>query len=219
MSSLSDSSADARLSGFYRVLASFYKEKAAVDGHLMLGRVAEELSRVASSHLGRPQQCLLPVVRLLGRLEQNSGSLLGRFVELAGELPWLQNPSYLNVFSRELQNDYGYIRLLGPTDEAIAYSGDVAVSLGVWRAGLCYPPHLHPAEEVYHVLAGQVGIAGADDVYRELFPGVGEDVAHNESGIPHALRVGPPDADPELASPCVLLWSWTGRIDECSVLL
>ncbi len=209
------------LRGFIHDLRRFYAERA-LDGPAMFATVAEELSTVLEGPVGSPSPDPLPVAGLLERLETDGepDSLLTRFLDLAPHLPWTQTRAYLDTLPPEFVRNYGYVRLVGPAEGAVLHSDRVAVGVGVWGAGLHYPRHAHPAEEAYHVLAGDVGFRGADGTRVELVPvspgdSPGE-FAHNAPDEPHELwfggRSGVPEPDPDLDPPCVLLWAWTGEI-------
>ena len=209
------------LARLYSDLAQFYAvrtEQADRPGERapkMLAQVAEELAQVATGTIAAPEPAPLPVTRLLALLDQNLAPVLGSFLGLADSLPWTQTRVYLDALPAEFIRNYGYVRLVGPGDGAVVRSERVAVGIGVWGAGLYYPRHAHPAEEAYHVLAGEVGFRGADGVRRELRPGPRGDMAdcaHNAPDEPHELWFGTPGADPHRDPPCVLLWAWVGEI-------
>lgn len=77
------------------------------------------------------------------------------------------------------------------------------VAIGVILLGpnLDYPSHVHPADEVYHVLSGNAGWWMTGLPWRDLPAGT---CIHHPSGIEHAMRMG--DA------PLLALYSWTGDI-------
>ncbi|MBC8365473.1 MAG: hypothetical protein H8E59_10775 [Actinobacteria bacterium] len=178
----------------------------------MLGCVAEELARIVEGELPVPESDPLPVTSLLERIDAGGDPVLGSFMELAPALPWTQTRVYLDALPAEFIRNYGYVRLVGSTEGAVVRSDRVAVGVGVWGAGLHYPRHAHPAEEAYHVLAGEVGFAGADGIRMELSPGSPGDFAHNAPDEPHEIWFGGPGANPDQAPPCVLLWAWIGEI-------
>ena len=123
------------------------------------------------------------MVRLLEGVDPGSDGLLAAFLSVAPDLPWTQTRAYVDSVPAEFLDNYGYVRLVGSA--GVVHSERASIGIGVWGAGLRYPPHVHPAEETYHVLAGDVEFRGADGVYRALGPG---DVAHNGPSEPHELR-------------------------------
>ena len=197
------------LRGLFSALARFYDEQATHEGPAMLAQVAEELARVAVGDITVPEPAPLPATQLIERLDPGAAPVLGRFLGLADALAWTQTAAYAAPLSSHFLDNYGYVRLVGPTATASVSSTRVAVGVGVWGSGLYYPRHGHPSEEAYHVLAGDVGFSGADGVRRELHPG---DCAHNGPDEPHELWFGAPGEDPDRSPPCVLLWAWVGEI-------
>ena len=198
-----------QLGSLFSALERFYDEQAAQAGPAMLAQVAGELGRVTAGDITVPEPAPLPATQLLERLDPGADPVLGEFLGLAGALTWTQTAAYAETLSSHFLDNYGYVRLVGPTAAALVSSTRVAVGVGVWGSGLYYPRHAHPSEEAYHVLAGDVGFSGADGVRRELHPG---DCAHNGPDEPHELWVGPPGEDPDRSPPCVLLWAWVGEI-------
>ena len=197
------------LRGLFSALARFYDEQATHAGPAMLAQVAEELARVAVGDITVPEPAPLPATQLIERLDPGADPVLGGFLGLADGLAWTQTAAYAETLSSHFLDNYGYVRLVGPIATALVSSTRVAVGVGVWGSGLYYPRHTHPAEEAYHVLAGDVGFSGADGVRRELHPG---DCAHNAPYEPHELWFGAPGEDPDRSPPCVLLWAWVGEI-------
>ena len=197
------------LRGLFSALARFYDEQATHEGPAMLAQVAEELARVAVGDITVPEPAPLPATQLIERLDPGADPVLGRFLGLADALAWTQTAAYAETLSSHFLDNYGYVRLVGPTATALVSSTRVAVGVGVWGSGLYYPRHTHPAEEAYQVLAGDVGFSGADGVRRELHPG---DCAHNAPDEPHELWFGAPGEDPDRSPPCVLSWAWVGEI-------
>ena len=188
------------LAELLHALAHFYEARAGTDEIPMLDTVAEVLFGITEGESPiAPEPGPLPVVRLLEGVDPGSDGLLAAFLSVALDLPWTQTRAYVDSLPAEFLDNYGYVRLVGSA--AVVHSERASIGIGVWGAGLRYPPHVHPAEETYHVLAGDVEFRGADGVYRALGPG---DVAHNGPSEPHELRFGD--------RTCVVAWAWTGEI-------
>jgi hypothetical protein len=65
---------------------------------------------------------------------------------------WRQNPNYSAAnMGAAFMAGYGYVEFAGPKD-ALFHAPDIRVGLLVLGAGLHYPLHAHPAEEIYHPL-------------------------------------------------------------------
>lgn len=65
---------------------------------------------------------------------------------------WQQTYTEAEV-GRDFLNRYGWFELLGPTGHF--HSDTARAYIAWWGAGLHYPMHLHEAEELYYVLAGE----------------------------------------------------------------
>lgn len=78
---------------------------------------------------------------------------LGAFIAAAAPLfHWRQNPNYNAAnMGAAFMAGYGYVEFAGPKD-ALFHAPDIRVGLLVLGAGLHYPLHAHPAEEIYHPL-------------------------------------------------------------------
>lgn len=67
-----------------------------------------------------------------------------------------------------------------------------------------YPPHAHPAVELYHVVSG-TALWTAGDILRRRVPG---DFILHPSGVPHATRTR--------AQPLLAIYTWTGEVGTAS---
>jgi len=65
---------------------------------------------------------------------------------------WRQNPNYTEAnMGAAFMAGYGYVEFAGPKD-ALFYAPGIRVGILLLGPGLHYPPHAHPAEEIYHPL-------------------------------------------------------------------
>lgn len=129
-----------------------------------------------------PAEATLPVVRAL----QDSASLLR----------WQQNATYRDAaFLRR----YAYCELLGPAG-IVAHSAFSAGFLYL-APNTFYPPHAHPAEEAYHVLAGD-GLWQQGDGDAVTQP-AGARVLHRP-GASHSMR--------SAGTPLLAFYLWRGDI-------
>ena len=80
-------------------------------------------------------------------------SALGAAIARAAHLfCWRQNPNYSTAsMGGAFMAGYGYVEFAGPKD-ALFHAPDIRVGLLLLGPRLHYPPHAHPAEEVYHPL-------------------------------------------------------------------
>jgi len=117
----------------------------------------------------------LPVADLLlpalERIDSDSLSLLREALrEAAASFHWRQNPNYSAANMGEaFMAGYGYVEFAGPK-EALFHTPHIRVGLLVLGPGLHYPPHAHPAEEIYHPLTDGLWRRGAQD-WRAVAPG------------------------------------------------
>lgn len=86
------------------------------------------------------------------------------------------------AIGEELHRHFGCFELLG--QDAPFGAKDMRGFLVYQRPGYHYPPHHHPAEELYLVIAGEAEFHLDGHAPRRLGPG--ESVFH-PSGVPHAL--------------------------------
>ena len=141
------------LAELLHALAHFYEARAGTDEIPMLDTVAEVLIGITEGESPTaPEPGPLPVVRLLEGVDPGSDGLLAAFLSVAPDLPWTQTRAYVDSLPAEFLDNYGYVRLVGSA--GVVHSERASIGIGVWGAGLRYPPHVHPAEETYHVLAG-----------------------------------------------------------------
>ena len=67
---------------------------------------------------------------------------------------WRQNPNYTAAnMGSAFMAGYGYVEFAGPK-EALFHAPGIRVGLLLLGPHLHYPPHSHPAEEIYHPLTG-----------------------------------------------------------------
>ena len=111
-------------------------------------------------------------------------------------MPWRQNPTYTD---ESFLRRYAYCELLGPT--GLVPHAKVSVGLLYLAPGTFYPPHAHPAEEAYHLLAGASEWQAGAGVMTPRSPG---DRMEHPSGVSHAMRSG--------KTPMLALYVWRGDL-------
>ncbi len=122
------------------------------------------------------------------------------FAAIEPEADWLQNPNYsVASLGPGYVDRYGYVELVGPGRPV--ESADLLVGLLLLGPGMDYPDHAHPAEEVYHVIAGQADWWREDEGWRQKAPGA---VIHHAPMVRHAMRTA--------EEPLLALYCWTGRV-------
>lgn len=114
-------------------------------------------------------------------------------------LRWRQNPNYSAAsMGAAFMAGYGYVEFAGPKD-ALFHTPDVRVGLLVLAAGLHYPLHAHPAEEVYHLLTDGGLWRRGDEAWRAVPAG---HAIHHPPMVPHETRAGD--------STLLALYCWRG---------
>ncbi|WP_299052345.1 dimethylsulfonioproprionate lyase family protein [uncultured Nocardioides sp.] len=135
---------------------------------------------------------------------------------LAPRAVWTQTARYLeHPPSPTFLDGYAHATLVGPPDGGTASDTRTAVSVGLLLLGrdVHYPPHHHPADEVYVPLGDADWLDDDATTYRARPGGI---PLHHRPWQPHAMRTG---SRPLLA---VYLWSgdvttpsrWCGSSDE-----
>ncbi len=112
---------------------------------------------------------------------------------LAGALAWIQNPNYT-------AENYGYADVVSP--RGLVASDEIALGVLLLAPGLTYPPHAHPALEVYCVVGGDAEWRRGDGPWTRRSPG---SLIHHAPGEVHATRTG--------RQPLLALYLWRGHLD------
>lgn len=126
---------------------------------------------------------------------------------LAGQLQWTYSyPADEEKDADNLADRIAFSQIVGR--KGLIANADIHVGLTLMAPYTAYPPHVHPAVEVYLVVAGAATWqAGAAAPARQL-PGT---VIFHPGNIPHAMTT---DLDPLLA-----IWTWRGDLTSPSIYL
>ena len=186
---------------------AFYRREIARAGTAApaLDEATEHLQRALSGAVRPTERQWLPVCAhlpaALGAMATGPlRALEPAFTALARAGRWAQNANYRAAPPHAtFLGNYASLELAGLSGPLP--SERVAIGVILLGPNLDYPSHVHPAEEVYHVLSGRAGWWMTGIPWRDLPAGT---CIHHPSGIEHAMRTGP---DPLLA-----LYSWTGDI-------
>ena len=187
------------------------REQSAVDAALEALLALFRQSGAATSD-GAAADALLAPARLpvndwlasvLPRAAARTRAACDALARAAPLLCWRQNATYRDP---EFLARYGYCELAGPR----GHRRDTRKSVGVLLLAprTLYPPHRHPAEEVYVVLAGSAQWRIADAPWR--LATAGESIAHPSLTV-HAMRT---DESPLLAA-----YLWTDHLDTPATLV
>jgi hypothetical protein len=169
-----------------------------------LARVTALLDAVAgAAEWSRPQPC--PPAAGLGAAldlaERAAPALAAALRPVAQDLPWrcgyAPRPD-----APGLEAGLRWAELVGP--QAPWHSDEVCLGLLLLGPGLFYPPHRHPAVELYRILAG----TAAWTIGTITLPRGPGDTALHRSGEPPAMRTA--------AAPLLAIYTWTGDVMTAS---
>lgn len=121
---------------------------------------------------------------------------------------WTQTAAYLErPPSPDFLDGYAHATLVGPPDGELAGSREPGVSVGLLLLGrdVHYPPHHHPADEVYLPLGDADWLDDDATTYRTRPAGT---PLHHRPWQPHAMRTG--------SRPLLAVYLWTGEVTTAS---
>ena len=126
-----------------------------------------------------------------------SGAAIARAAHL---FHWRQNPNYSTAnMGAAFMAGYGYVEFAGPK-EALFHALEIRVGLLLLGPQLHYPPHAHPAEEIYHPLTeGGLWRRGQED-WRSVPAG---HAIHHPPMLVHETKSG--------ESTLLALYCWRGN--------
>lgn len=185
-------------------LIEFY---AAGDAKGDSGAVAMLASACKSlRHCGGPVNAApraLPAAQFLSgaldRVPQSLATMVAALRAAAPQFHWRQNPNYSrDNMGAAFMAGYGYVEFAGPK-AALFHADAVRVGLLLLGPGLHYPPHAHPAEEVYHPLTSGGAWRRGDEGWRSIMPGT---AIHHLPMMVHETRAG--------AETLLALYCWIG---------
>ncbi len=123
-------------------------------------------------------------------------SLAQELAALATALEWRRSYTDAEAGARFLER-YGYCEIAG--DHGPVASTALSAGFLLLGPGTLYPPHRHPAEELYLPVSGVARWQQGGSAFVERAPG---DLIVHGSGEPHAMHSG--------AAPLLALYLWRG---------
>lgn len=136
----------------------------------------------------------------LALADDASAAVAGALAPLAELFHWVQNPNYSDAdMGSGYMDNYAYAELVGR--RGLLGGGDYALGVLLLGPGLTYPPHAHPANEVYYVVGGTAEWRRGPGPWKAQAPG---SLIEHPSGLVHATRTG--------VDPLVALYLWWGDI-------
>ena len=193
------------LSGLLTAIAKLYRRDAAAYGLACLADVANHLEGLSERRATWPQPATLPVVEHLdAALQSRRKGPLADIVDcMADAAPccqWRQNANYVaDPGMSDFVQRYGYAEIVG--SRAFFPSDTLLCGVLLIGPGTTYPRHHHPAEEVYHVLAGTAEWQRGDAAWQSHPAGT---AIHHPPMLPHAMRT--------LDEPLLSLYCWVGNV-------
>ncbi len=143
----------------------------------------------------------LPTALRLG--DPTTASVCASINHLNPLLHWRRNDSYAGA---DFLDGYAYCELVGPNGHWC--HADVALGLLLLGPRITYPPHAHPAAEIYAVIAGRAQWQQGDGVWRTRAPSA---TIHHASMEPHAMRT--------TDEPLLAAYLWQDHLDKPARLL
>jgi len=113
-------------------------------------------------------------------------------------LHWRQNSSYAGA---DFLHGYAYCELLGPHGHWV--NPELALGMLLLGPNVTYPEHVHPAAEIYAVIAGHAQWRQSGRAWSTRNPG---DLVRHASLEPHAMRTS--------AEPLLAAYLWQDHLHE-----
>jgi mannose-6-phosphate isomerase-like protein (cupin superfamily) len=147
----------------------------------------------------------LPAI-LAGARAGPLASIADAFAAFDATACWRQNPNYTaDTIGPAFLANYGYVELVGK--DRPWNSNRLAVGFLALGRDTLYPPHHHPAAEVYHVVSG---VAEWRQGAEQLMPRPVGAAIYHAPNVVHETRV--------LDEPLLALYCWAGDIDVAARL-
>jgi hypothetical protein len=143
----------------------------------------------------------LPTALRLG--DPTTASVCALIDRLSPVLQWRCNESYTGA---DFLDGYAYCELVGPNGHR--RHADIALGLLLLGPRVTYPPHAHPAAEIYAVIAGRAQWQQGDGVWRTRAPSA---TIHHAPMEPHAMRT--------TDEPLLAAYLWQDHLDKPARLL
>jgi hypothetical protein len=130
--------------------------------------------------------------------------------DLTPSFRWQQNPNYRAAPpSPTFLANYGYVEICGPS--GFLATPDLRLGVLVLGPHNFYPPHRHPAEEIYLPLQNGFWQRGEDEVAAGSWQSrKAGSVIHHPSWMPHATRAGD--------RPLAAIYLWRGEVATAAKL-
>ena len=128
--------------------------------------------------------------------DRQSAAIAEALAPLGELFHWVQNPNYTDAAMGDgYMDNYAYANLVG--GRSLLGGGDYALGVLLLGPGLTYPPHGHPAEEIYYIVGGTAEWRRGDEPWTKPAPG---SLIDHPPGLVHATRTG--------SEPLLALYFW-----------
>lgn len=190
-------------------IAALYGADATGDG--MLSAAARQLHELGAAPFAPEDRRELPVcgylaTALAAAAQGPLATIAAAFAEIEPGCRWRQNPNYTAAtIGQAFMDGYGYVELVGR--DRLWPDENLAVGFLLLGPGRHYPPHSHPAAEVYHVVSGTAEWGRNGQPMTPRAPGA---AIYHAPGVVHETRAG--DA------PLLALYCWHGAIEVAARL-
>ena len=200
---------DSALELALQAMAGYLKRRADEPGPAQAGlRTVTDVLRNQGRQESRGGRSIARIEERLSALlddpkDTPEGALLAALGAAREELPWNQPASYRDDPRLDhFMANYAFVQMVGSQFDAMPVPWpNTRIRLGITLQGpnTYYPPHNHPAEEIYIVLAGAGAWRQGEQPWRERPPG---SIIFHSSLEPHAMRTG--------GAPLLALFAWAG---------
>lgn len=160
----------------YAVISQLIAAEPALAGFSQFDTKASPVERAPN-----PIPAIALVQALAGGGSAETAACVAAIAAAAPAANWQQSYTEDEV-GRDFLNRYGYFELIGPTGHFL--SGQTRAYIAYWGDHLYYPWHLHQAEEIYYVLAGQAQFESEGQEEAIVGPG---GTRYHASNQPHAM--------------------------------
>ena len=200
------------------IVAHYRAVPAGASAAPLLSQVAARAAACTTVDMAAASGVRKPVARHLTALAATCtddaplSAVLRCFLAIEPKADWQQNSNYTAAsIGRSFLDGYGYVEILGPG--RVIDCAHVRLGFLLLAPGLTYPEHAHPAEEVYHVVAGtaewwQDDASGdGEPGWQPKPPGA---MIHHRRHVRHAMRTS--------GEPLLALYAWGGDIGPSAAL-
>lgn len=199
-----------KIEGFLgKVKNGFEEYNASGDLKKEIEEVIKEIEDL-KLEMNNPVPTVLPVCRHLEEAYSHVAqkdpiaSIVDSFKHLMPNLAW-QHGYKESEISGELAANFGVADVIGPY--GLIFSSSLRLGMVLLGSETYYPPHAHPATEIYYILSGEAEWYAGD---KKSLESAGSMILH-QSNEPHAINTG--------KKPLLAVYTWRGDVHTGSKFL